>query len=90
MSVEYPSDIDTSAASAAADLRSGARVSIRGNPVGTTLRSRTGYIVGPDTIWDGFFIVHLDEAAIYHHANGETEELAEIREGIDNLFVLPA
>lgn len=89
MGFEYPSESDAQPVSVSGDLRSGTRVMLRGNPVGTTLRSRTGYVVGPDSIWDGFFIVHLDQPAIYHQANGETEELAEVREGFDNLIILP-
>jgi hypothetical protein len=89
MSFEYSSNSNPQSVAVASDLTAGIRVMVRGNPVGITLSSRTGYVVGPDSLWDGFFIIHLDQPATYHHANGETEELAEIREGIDNLILLP-
>jgi hypothetical protein len=70
-----------------ADLNPGARVSIRGKPIGVTLTSATGTIVKADE-WDGYYIIHLDVPALYHHADGRTELLQDIREAGDNLIVL--
>lgn len=66
----------------------GQRVELEGNPIGVTLTARTGMIVRPDDEWDGYYIVRLDAPAVYHHANGETETLLEIREAADNLQLL--
>lgn len=89
LSFDYSSEGDAHPVTTSGDLHPGTRVMIRGNLASATLRSRTGYIVGPDTVWEDFFIIRLDHPALYHHANGETEELAEIREGFDNLIILP-
>ena len=87
---KHEPETDAHQVTSAGDLRPGVRVMVCGNLASVTLRSRTGRIVGPDAYWEDFFIVRLDQPAIYHHANGETEDLAEIREGIDNLIILPA
>jgi hypothetical protein len=71
-----------------ADLTPGARVSIRGKPIGVTLKSATGTIVKVDE-WDGYYIVHLDLPARYQYADGHTEVIEDIREAGDNLIVLP-
>lgn len=86
---EHQSETDADPVNVPGDLRPDVRVIIRGNLASVTLRSRTGFIVGPNAFWEDFFIVRLDQPAIYHHANGETDDLAEIREGIDNLSILP-
>ncbi len=72
-----------------ADFAPGARVRIRSKPIGVTLASTTGTIVGADE-WDGYYIVRLDLPARYHCADGHTEPLQEIREAGDNLTILPS
>jgi len=43
--------------------------------------------VRPDE-WDDYYIVRLDEPAIYHNADGTTRDLPEIAQMVDNLDVL--
>lgn len=66
----------------------GTRVELTGSPTAVTLRSRTGRIVREDAEDDDYLIVRLDTPALYHHANGETEELSEIAVMSDNLHAL--
>jgi len=61
-------------------------VRLRGKPIAVALRSNTGTVIGPD-VWEGYFVVRLDEPAIYDDVDGR-EELIEIREFIDNLDTL--
>lgn len=68
-------------------LASGTRVRLASDVVGVTLRDAHGSVVRPD-IYDGYYVVRLDSPAIYHHADGTTEELLELVEAIDNLIVL--
>lgn len=68
-------------------LRSGTRVRIVDHPVQVTLRAFTGVIVSPDE-WDDHYVIRLDEPALYHHADGNNEELHEIVEHLDNLDIL--
>jgi hypothetical protein len=68
-------------------LRSGTRVRILGDIVATTLRDPRGVVVRPD-VYDGYYVIHLDVPAIYHRADGSTEELEEIVESHDNLAIL--
>ncbi|MCA1668829.1 MAG: hypothetical protein LC793_15825 [Thermomicrobia bacterium] len=70
-----------------ADFAPGARVRIRGKPVGVTLETTTGTIIEADE-WDGYYRIHLDVPALYHCADGHTELLQDIREAGDNLTVL--
>ncbi len=63
--------------------RPGQRVELQGDPIGVTLTTRTGMVVREDE-WEGYYILRLDNPAIYHHPNGETEPLFEIREAEDN------
>jgi hypothetical protein len=44
-------------------------------------------VVRPD-VYDGYYVIHLDVPAIYHRADGSTEELEEIVESHDNLAIL--
>jgi hypothetical protein len=69
-------------------LRSGTRVRIVDHPVQVTLRAFTGVIVKPDE-WDDYYIIRLDEPALYHQADGSNGELHEIVEHHDNLDILP-
>ena len=64
----------------------GTRVRLRDHPIGVRLRSHAGTISRPDQ-WDGYFIVRLDEPAIYFRADGTTETLAEMVEARDNLII---
>ncbi len=70
-------------------LTPGTRVAIRGVPTGVTLDRATGTIVRPD-VWDGYYIIRLDAPALYHHADGRTEHIRELREAGDNLDILPS
>ncbi len=47
----------------------------------------TGVIARRDK-WDGYVIVKLDQPASYERADGEVEELAEIRVADDDLVVI--
>lgn len=70
-----------------AEFKQGTRVRVIGDPISMHLRSYTGHIVGPAPEWDGYLIVHLDLPGVYFHANGEHEDLYEIREYYDNLEI---
>jgi len=52
------------------------------------VRTDTGQVVRPDE-WDGYYIVRLDQPALYRHADGTMQKLAEVREAADNLELLP-
>jgi len=69
-------------------LSAGTRVRIQGNPIAVTLSANTGRIVAPDDKYEGYYVVQLDSPARYHHADGSSEELAEIVEYWDNLEVV--
>ncbi len=68
-------------------LAVGTRVCLRSPSRLVTLRSNLGRIARPD-VWDGYYIVELDQPAIYHEADGSSQELTEIREAVDNLDVV--
>lgn len=65
-------------------LKPGTRVKIVADPVQVTLRSSTGAIVHADK-YDDYFVIHLDEPAVYHAVDDHDEELTEIVEHIDNI-----
>lgn len=69
------------------DLVPGTPVRITAKPIGVTLVRPTGVIVGPSK-WEGYYLVRLDEPAIYHRGDGTDEPLAEIVEAPDNFAVL--
>jgi hypothetical protein len=69
-------------------LRPGSRVMVQGEPSGLTLRSHYGYIVSPDHLWDDFYIVRLDQPAVYYNLDGSIDEWVEIREAVDNLTLV--
>lgn len=71
-------------------LKPGTRVRIHGQPSGLTLPSHDGTVVGPDPLWEGYSIVHLDVPARYHRADGGVDFLPEIREDDENLDILPS
>ena len=68
-------------------LSSGTRVRLVAPHWLLTLRADTGQVVRPDQ-WDGYYIVRLDQPALYRHADGRQEELIEVREAADNMQVL--
>lgn len=68
-------------------LAVGTRVRLRAPHWLLALRADTGAVVRPDDL-DDYYIVYLDEPALYHHTDGRTEELSEIREAADNMDVL--
>ena len=68
-------------------LAVGTRVCPRSPSRLVTLRSKLGRIVRPD-VWDGYYVVRLDQPALYHGADGSAQELKEIREAADYLDVV--
>ena len=70
------------------EIAVGARVRLRSSSHVLDLRANTGSIAGRDA-WDDGYLIRLDQPALYHHADGRVEELAEIVEMVDNFDVLP-
>jgi len=70
-------------------FKPGVRVRLHAAHFLVDLRSPTGTIVRPDT-YDDYFVVRLDEPAVYHNADGTTTELTEICEAFDNMDVVDA
>jgi hypothetical protein len=68
-------------------LKPGTRVRLAGDVVGVTLRDTLGSVVRPD-LYDGYYIVRLDSPAIFHHADGSTEDIDELVEAFDNLTIV--
>lgn len=68
-------------------IAEGTRVRLRAASDLLTFTCLTGRVVGPD-IWDGYYVIRLDEPAQFRHGDGEPELLTEIREDIDNLEVI--
>lgn len=68
-------------------LKPGTRVRLAGDVVGVSLRDANGSVVRPD-LYAGYYVVRLDVPAIFHRADGKTEDLYELVEAIDNLIVL--
>jgi hypothetical protein len=66
----------------------GTRVRLIGTPSGVTLTANVGEVVGPDPDWGGYFIVRLDQPAVYY-CSGHDEPLDEVTVAGDNLRVLP-
>jgi len=69
------------------DVQPGTRVELMDEPIGVTLSSLTGEVVGPSR-WEGFVVVRLDKPGVYHNADGTDEPIDEIVEAPDNLTVL--
>jgi hypothetical protein len=69
-------------------LLPGTRVRLVAVPFQVTLRTDIGTVLRPDR-WQGYYIVHLDQPAIFHDDVEPAEELTEIAEHVDNLEVLP-
>jgi hypothetical protein len=68
-------------------ITAGTRVRLRAPSPIVELRSDTGTVIRPDT-WDGYYIVRLDQPALYHEGDGQVRELPEIAEAADNMDVL--
>lgn len=67
-------------------LKPKTRVRLRDHPFGVRLRSMSGYVEQFDPV-EEFYLVRLDEPALYYHADGSTELLDVIREAGANLVV---
>jgi len=65
----------------------GKRVRLRSASHVLRLRSNTGRVIGRDK-WNGYYVVRLDEPAIYDNGIGEPYELREVVQDIDNMDVL--
>ncbi len=70
-------------------LAAGTRVRLRSASHVIELRSDTGTVVRPDR-WAGYYVIRLDQPAIYHQADGSLRDLSEIVELEDNLDVIDA
>ncbi len=68
-------------------LEVGTRVRLTAPSPLLTLTVDTGRVEAPAE-WDGYYFVRLDGPAIYRHADGRTEEIAEIREDAETMEVL--
>jgi hypothetical protein len=72
-----------------ATIQEGTRVRILGpeSALGVTLGTPFGTVVAPDE-YQGYYLVRLDEPATYHHSDGHTEQIDEVREFWGNLGIL--
>jgi hypothetical protein len=68
-------------------LASGTRVRLVAPSCLLELRTATGTVVRKDQ-WADYYIIRLDEPALYHGGQGTPETLCEIAEDIDNLEVI--
>lgn len=68
------------------ELLPGTRVRIRASSHVLRLRSDTGMILRPDR-YDDYYVIHLDEPAVYCCADGTEKDLADIVEAADNLII---
>ncbi len=68
-------------------LAVGTRVRLPSSSHVVELRSATGTVVRPDR-YDGYYVIKLDQPAIYFAADGTTRDLPELVEAVDNLDVL--
>lgn len=66
-------------------MRPGQRVRVIGHPAGVTLRSPFGRVLAPDSRLAGFWLVWMDQPAVYHQADGTERALPCMREGEVNL-----
>jgi len=71
-------------------LRPGTRVRLHSHPIGLILTSFTGQVIGPDPLWDDYYIIRLDTPAYQKPRTLDVpaESLLEIREAADNLDVV--
>ncbi len=63
----------------------GVRVRVHAASHVLRLAADTGQIIRPDTLWDGYYIVRLDQPASYDNGVAPPTRLSEIRLAIDNL-----
>ena len=70
-------------------LAAGTRVRLLSASHIVDLRSPTGSVVRADE-WDGYYVIRLDQPAIYHNPDGTTRDLPEIVELIDNMAIVEA
>lgn len=66
----------------------GDRVRVVGTPTGLQLTTPHGTVVGPDPDWGGYYVVRLDQPAVYY-CRGQDEPRSETTEAGDNLRPLP-
>lgn len=65
-------------------LTEGARVDVVAPSHELRLQSDTGTVVGSDR-WADYYLIRLDQPALYVSAEGQVSELSEVAEDIDNL-----
>lgn len=65
----------------------GSRVKLLSTSHVLHLRNPHGQILRPGE-WDGYYVILLDEPAVYIHADGSKEAISEIRELADNFVVI--
>jgi hypothetical protein len=70
------------------ELKPGTRIRLRSSSHVIELRAATGTIARPDRYKD-YYVIRLDQPALYVNADGTTRDLPEIVEAIDNFDVLP-
>jgi hypothetical protein len=80
-------ELGSQAASSEETLRPKTRVKLIAPSRELTLGTNTGTIVRQDR-YTGSYIVRLDDPAIYRPVPGQSEEVVEIVEDMDNLEVL--
>jgi hypothetical protein len=68
-------------------LHEGTRVRLRTPIAGHALRSDTGRVVR-ETEDDGYYVVRLDQSALYDHGVGRPEELMEVVAASDNVDII--
>src|SRR5579859_2719343 len=69
------------------DLKAGTRVRLRSSSHVVELRASTGTIKRPDQLQD-YYVIRLDQPALYLNVDGTTRDLPEIVETIDDFDVL--
>jgi hypothetical protein len=69
------------------ELAPGTRVRLRAPTPGLALESDLGTVICPDRYGD-YYVIQLDEPALYDHGGEEPEVLSEVVELIDNLDIL--
>ena len=70
------------------ELKPGTRVRLRSSSQVVELRAATGTIARPDRYQD-YYVIRLDQPAVYYNADGTTRDLPEIVEAIDNFDIIP-
>lgn len=65
-------------------INPGRRARLRTTITPLELRTDTGTVIGPAE-YEGYYVIRLDEAAIYHEADGGVHDVEMVRIGSDNL-----